>query len=296
MPRRPRLSYLRAFDASARHLSFSLAAEELNLTQAAISQQIKKLEMALGVALFIRNNRSLSLNDFGRAYYQVVSEVLDRLDTVTDQLFPDSGKSIVTLYCTPSIATIWLAPRLQEFHVMHPDIEVHLRTTDILPNKYHGSGADLEIVRLTKENSVDGSDHKLWDMRIFPVCSPEFLRTQGPIESADELCASNLIHIVGYRNDWHRWAQRYASPSEHVNSGFSVDGLVIALEAACRGEGIILGRSPLIDSYLNTGELVEAMPGNIGLTSTYILKFGERTRRNQSARVFADWILLKAQY
>lgn len=294
MPRRPRLNYLRAFDASARYLSFSMAAQELNLTQAAISQQIKHLEQALGTTLFVRHNRSLTLSESGRAYYQVVREVLDRLDTVTDQLFPDSQKAIVTVHCTPSIATIWLAPRLREFHRQHPEIEVHLRTTDSLPPQYRGQGNDLEIVRLSPDTHPDANLRKLWDARIIPVCAPEFLNQNGPFLSPDHLCEQELIHTLGYENDWHRWARVYASPGVRLKSGFSVDGLVISIEAACRGEGIILGRKPLIDSYLMDGRLTEALPGNPGLKTGYFIRASAPASGRRSTRILADWIVEQA--
>ncbi len=294
MPRRPRLTYLRAFDASARNLSFSLAAKELNLTQGAVSQQIRHLETALGTPLFIRHYRSLTLSEMGKSYYQTVREVLDRLDSVTDQLFPETGKSLVAMHCTPSIATMWLAPRLREFAKLHPDIEIHLRTTDILPDRFSGQGKDLEIVRLPPGAAPTAAMRKLWDAAIFPVCSPEFLNRNGPFDSPDQICRQDLIHTLGYDNDWHRWANIYAKTGTRVNSGFRVDGLVISVEAASRGEGIILGRRPLIDTFLHDGRLVEALPGNPGLTTPYFLKTTSRAPKRRSAKVFADWILNEA--
>lgn len=294
MPRRPRLTYLRAFDASARNLSFSLAAKELNLTQAAVSQQIRHLETALGTPLFIRHHRSLTLSEMGKAYYQTVREVLDRLDSVTDQLFPLTGKSIVSLHCTPSIATLWLGPRLNEFSKLHPEIEIHLRTTDFLPANISGRSKNLEIIRMPSGTSPAAGMQKLWDANIFPVCSPEFLDRNGPFDSPDQVCQQDLIHTLGYNNDWHRWANCYAKPGTLVNSGFRVDGLVMSVEAACRGEGIILGRSPLIDDFLRDARLVEALPETFCLTTSYFLKTTSRAPNNRSATVFADWILNEA--
>lgn len=295
MPRRPRLTYLRAFDASARNLSFSLAAKELNLTQAAVSQQIKKLEYALGAALFIRHNRSLTLSESGKDYYRTVRDILDRLDNETDLLFPDARNSIVSLYCTPSIATLWLAPRLRDFHTLHPEIEVHLRTADVMPNKYRARENHLEIMRSPQNADLTTNMQKLWDAQIFPVCSPEFEERWGPFSSPDHVCQQDLIHTMGYNNDWHRWAHIYTNPDTQVNSGFSVDGLVISVEAACRGEGLILGRSPLIDAFLQDGRLVRALPNNPGLTSAYYLKSETGGTKRKHIKIFADWILDQAR-
>ena len=291
MSRRPRLNYLRAFDAAARRLSFSLAAEELNLSQAAISRQIRQLEQALGQALFIRHNRSLTLSEPGRAYYQLVREVLDRLDSVTDQLFPDAARDIVTVHCTPSVAALWLGPQLGAFHAAYPGVEVHLRTADLLPGRYRGAGGDLEIARLAPGAAMPEGARLLWEARILPVCAPGYLDRAGPFADAGAICGAALIHTVGYGNDWHRWARAFAAPGAEVLSGMTVDGLLIALDAACRDEGVMLGRRPLIDAHLADGRLVEAMPGHDGLRTAYVLK-GVCKRR--PVRVLADWLLAQA--
>ncbi len=291
MPRRHRLNYLRAFDAAARRLSFSLAAEELNLTQAAVSQQIRKMEDALGAELFIRHNRSLTLSENGKAYFLVVREVLERLDTVTDQLFPDTDKRIVSVRCTPSIATIWLAPRLREFHGAHPEIDVHIRTIDILTDRYVSRNGELEILRLPREADPEPHTRKLWDARIFPVCAPSFLDRHGHFEGPDDLCRQELIHTLGYSNDWHRWARVYAGPEAQVASGLTVDGLNISIDAACRGEGIMLGRTPLIDAHLEDGRLVPAIDPCLSLHSSYFLQTNPKSRNWRAGRILTDWLL-----
>ena len=294
MPRRPRLNYLRAFDAAARRLSFSLAAQELNLTQAAVSQQIRQLEAALGAALFIRHNRSLTLSEAGRAYFQVVREVLDRLDNVTDQLFPDQAKVIVTVHCTPSVAALWLGPRLRAFHATVPGIEVHLRTTDILPDRYRARGNDIEIIRLGPGEALGEHMRPLWEARIIPVCAPGYLAEAGPFENAAAVCRTELIHTVGYGNDWHRWAREFAGPEVSVASGMTMDGLMLALDAACRGEGVMLGRRPLIDGHLRDGRLVEVLPGHGGLVTRYAMRLAERSPNGRAVRRLADWMAAEA--
>lgn len=294
MPRRHRLNYLRAFDAAARRLSFSLAAEELNLSQAAVSQQIKQMEEALGAALFVRHNRSLTLSENGKAYFLVVREVLDRLDAVTDQLFPDADKSIVSVRCTPSIATIWLAPRLREFHRHHPEIDVHIRTIDLLPDRFVSRHSELEILRLPPDTDPQPHMRKLWDARIFPVCAPAFLDRHGPFDGPANLCQQELIHTLGYSNDWHRWARVFAGPDAVVASGLTVDGLNISIDAACRGEGIMLGRTPLVDDHLSDGRLVAAIDPELCLQSSYFLQTDSKSRNWKAGRILADWLVLAA--
>ncbi len=122
--KRPRLNALRTFEAAGRHLSFSVAGEELGVSQAAVSQQIRQLEGTLDARLFLRRNRGLSLTSVGEAYHLAVHEALDRLDAITDQLFPGAQDHVVTVQCTPSVATLWLIPRLGRLHATHPGIDL----------------------------------------------------------------------------------------------------------------------------------------------------------------------------
>jgi LysR family glycine cleavage system transcriptional activator len=294
MPRRPRLNYLRAFDAAARKLSFSLAAEELNLTQAAISQQIRQLEEAMGAALFIRFNRSLKLSESGMAYSLVVREILDRLDTVTDQIFPDTDKNTISVRCTPSIAK-WLAPRLSTFCQIYPETNVRIRTVDLMPDKFQQQRSELEILRLPVDVEPGENMYKLWDAEIFPVCAPDFLVKLRTFERPEDLLKQELIHILGYSNDWHRWTRAFAPPGVTVPTGLTVDGLNIALDAACRGEGIVLGRRPLIDIYLEDGRLVRAIEGEASLFTSYYLQVNTHSANWRITRILTDWLIQGGQ-
>jgi len=294
MPRHPRLNYLRVFDAAARKLSFSLAAEELNLTQAAISQQIRHLEQALGAALFIRFNRSLKLTESGLAYSLVVREVLDRLDTVTDQIFPDTNKNTISVRCTPSVAT-WLAPRLSVFRQIHPETNVRIRTTDLMSDKFQLQQNELEILRLPVGAESGKNIQKLWDVEIFPVCVPSFLTKMRPFSRPEDLLKQELIHILGYSNDWHRWGRLFAPQMVNVPAGLTVDGLNIALDAACRGEGIVLGRRPLIDVYLEDGRLVRAIEGEASLFTSYYLRTNTHSANWRITRVLIEWLIQVAR-
>ncbi|WIY24377.1 LysR substrate-binding domain-containing protein [Parasedimentitalea psychrophila] len=295
MSKRPRLNYLRAFDAASRKLSFSLAAEELNLTQAAVSQQIRKLETSLGAALFIRHNRSLTLSEHGKAYFLVVREVLDRLDTVTGQIFPEVEKNVVSVRCTPSVATIWLAPRLREFQRAHPEIDVHIRTIDLLPDQFLTQRCELEILRLPPDTEPLGNMRQLLNAEIFPVCAPDYLERHGPFAGPDAICGQRLIHTLGYSNDWHRWAKAYCSAGVTVPSGLTVDGLNIALDATCQADGIMLGRRPLIETYLADGRLVPALVENLSLYSVYYLQINSKSLNWRAGRILGDWLINKAQ-
>jgi len=288
-----RLNYLRAFDAAARHLSFSAAAEEMHLTQAAVSQQIAKLEQSLGATLFIRHNRALSLSERGQAYALVVREVLDRLDTVTAHIFPVLERGTVTVRCTPSVASLWLAPRLAEFHRLHPGINVRIQTLDLFSDRRKTGQGDLVIFRAAAGRRLDAGTRLLWTAEIFPVCAPAYLARHGAVAGPQGIAGGDLIEILGYENNWHRWMRSFAPGCPAPVPAVTVDGLIIAIEMACRGEGIILGRRPMIDTYLADGRLVRLMEG-ASLFSPYFLAMQASPSRIQAARHLADWMCQSA--
>lgn len=289
MPGRVRLNHLRAFDAAARHLSFTAAGEEMNVSQAAISQQIAGLESALDAQLFLRHNRALGLTERGRAYHQVVREVLDRLDAATAQIFPRTGPQVVTIRCTPSVASNWLAPRMGAFHQAHQGIEVRLRTLDLaLAGEPHGN--DIEIFRGPKGLGDGRNTRLLWRAEILPVCSPGYLARRGPIPSPAALAQCEMIDIIGYGNNWHRWLRRYAPGVVARAPVMSVDGLNIAIEVARRDEGVILGRRPLIDAWLESGRLVPVLGNEASLESFYYLRTDASLPARGATRLLADWI------
>lgn len=276
MADRRQLNSIRTFDAVARRMSFSLAAEELSISQAAVSQQIRLLEANLGSELFLRHNRSISLTEAGRAYSAVVREVLDRLDTVTEQLFPKGSTRTLTVRCTPSVATLWLSPKLRTIGPTLPGVDVRIITLDNAPEGPYRSW-DLEILRGRLPEDADAETEKLWDAEILPVCAPRYLRSVPFIKEPEDLVACDLIHILGYQNDWHRWFRTFAQAAVKVPPGLSVDGLLIALDAACNGDGVILGRRPLIDAYLADGRLVRVLPKDVSLSSTYLIRINKKS-------------------
>ncbi len=287
--RRPRLNVLRTFDVAGRELSFSLAAQQLNISQAAVSQQMRHLEDYLDTDLFVRHHRRLSLTGTGQAYLDTVSEALDRLDSVTDQLFPDRPYQSVTLRCSSSVATLWLAPRLGAFQKSHPGIDLNIRTLDQNYGEAGLSGADLEIFVL-REGATDLQSGTLLTSTIAPVCSPELLdRDSGPGAPVDVL-AFELIHVFGYDDDWHRWFRRFELHDTAVPRGLSVDSSLIAIDAAMRGDGVMLGRRPFIDSHLRSGELVEVFTEPFHLYADYRLRQRPRTHGRRACEMVASWL------
>lgn len=286
--KRPRLNILRTFEAAGRRLSFSLAADDLKISQAAVSQQIRQLEAYLDTALFVRHHRRLSLTNTGQAYLDAVHEALERLDSVTDQLFPGQHSQTVTLRCTSGIATLWLVPKLKSLQQLHPDIELRIKTLDNSNDAL--SLSHLEIF-IPGENAIDVHAEKLLTSTITPVCSPKLFSHRQQPQKPDELLVFELIHVLGYDDDWHRWFRKHHQNNVNVPGGLSVDGSLIAIEAAQRGDGIMLGRRPFIDRHLESGELVEVFTKPYHLHTDYFLRQPPNIMARRENKIVANWLI-----
>lgn len=287
--RRPRLNVLRTFEAAGRKLSFSQAAAELNISQAAVSQQIVHLEAYLGETLFHRHHRRISLTGTGQAYLFAVHEALERLDTVTDQLFPDRPHQTVTLRCTSSVATLWLAPEMRAFQEENPNIDLHIRTLDAEAEGNHANPTDLEIF-LSAETNHGADVRPLLTCEITPVAAPEYLAQNHPT-CLENIQAFNLIHILGYEDDWHRWFHENKLDTQTLPRGLTVDSSLFAIDATVRGDGIYLGRRPFIDSYLKSGKLIEVFGSQQRLKANYFLRKSKDKRNARNKETVANWLM-----
>jgi LysR family glycine cleavage system transcriptional activator len=287
--KRPRLNILRTFEAAGRRLSFSLAAQDLNISQAAVSQQMRQLEAYLDTALFIRHHRRLSLTSTGQSYFDTVREALDRLDSVTDQLFPGKHHQTVTLRCTSGVAALRLVPHLNAFQKLHRNIEIRIKTLEQIEDNHKIRAPDLEIL-IAGDAENDPTAVKLFTSIITPVCSPRlFTQRQRPIRP-DEILEFELIHVLGYDDDWHRWFRNHVQNDVNVSRGLLVDGSLIAIEAAQRGDGIMLGRRPFIDHHLQSGDLTEVFSSPYHLHADYYLRQAPETALRRECKIVANWL------
>jgi len=286
--KRPRLNNLRTFAAAGRHLSFSKAALDLNITQAAVSQQIRQLEEALGAPLFVRHHRRLSLTAVGQTYHRGVQKALSRLDNLTEQLFADPPNRPVKIKCTSSIAILWLAPKIRAFQRTYPEIDLQIITQDA-----EGQGGvhapDLEV--FVSANAEIGEEFTpLLTSVITPVAAPEYLAQNQPLK-AEDLLGHDLIHILGYEEDWQRWFAINGVRDIKVPQGLAGDSSLFAIDAALRGEGVFLGRRPFIDAYLQSGELVEVFKRPLNLHASYFMRQHGGSTNNRNINIVSDWLL-----
>lgn len=288
MPRRlPPLTALPAFDAAARHLSFTKAAEELNLTHGAISRAIRNIEDRLGIKLFERGTRSVRLTPEGAAYAAEIGAALDRIGAATIAATALRTSGILTVSTSDGFAGRWLVPRLYRFHQTHRDIDVRLATSGALAD-FIRDGIDIAI--RYGEGKYEGVVSELLaDEEVTPVCSPKLLQGEHPLRTPDDLKYHRLIHD-NFRIGWAMWLQHAGVTGINAESGARFDSAAYAVEAAVQGEGVLLGRSALVSADLAAGRLVR--PFDLALTSRwkYYVVYPEGALRQKKVRAFRDWL------
>lgn len=236
MPRKlPPLTALPAFDAAARHLSFTKAAHELNLTHGAISRAIRNIEDRLGIRLFERGTRSVRLTPAGAAYAAEIGAALDRIGAATIVATAPRSAGVLTVSTSDGFAGRWLVPRLHRFHRANRDIDVRLSTSGVLAD-FISDGIDIAI-RYGAGGYEGVVSEFLAEEEVSPVCSPELLQGEHPLRSPGDLRRHTLIHD-NFRIDWATWLQRAGVEDVNPDSGVKFDSATYAVEAAVHGEGV----------------------------------------------------------
>jgi LysR family glycine cleavage system transcriptional activator len=291
MPRRlPPLNALRAFEAAARSESFTRAAEELHVTQGAVSHQVKALEATLGLKLFNRERQRLTLTNAGRDYLAVVRDALDRIALGTERLVQRQTSGALTVSTSPDFAAKWLVYRLGRFAESHPEIDLRISAAaphvdfareDVDLAVRHGDGKwpGLDAVRLCSE-------------RLFPVCSPKLVAGRNRIKSAADLLKFPLLHL----NDWTTWARWFeaAGVSDPVAQGPSVNQASMLIDLAVDGQGVALARTALAAWDLINGRLVRPIDVSLRMSNTYWIVCPKVNARVPKIVTFRDWLLAEA--
>tara|TARA_R110002110_G_scaffold129162_3_gene309250 strand:- start:1926 stop:2837 length:912 start_codon:yes stop_codon:yes gene_type:complete len=282
----PPLNTLRVFEAAARHLSFTRAAEELNVTQAAVSHQIKALEERLGITLFKRMNRALMLTDAGQAYYPSIREAIDAIRQATERLYELESTGTLTVTMLASFAAKWLVPRLGRFRARCPDIDVLLSTSSKLID-FQRDDVDIGI-RYGGGDWPNVLSEKLFTEDLFPVCSPALLDGPIPLREPADLARHMLLQDAGM--DWRTWLIAAGIGDIELHFGTSFIDSSLALQAAMAGQGVALGRMALVADDLAAGRLVR--PFQISLPShfAYYIVWSVHTGESPKIRAFADWL------
>ncbi|WP_343178014.1 transcriptional regulator GcvA [Pseudomonas sp. 4810-S13] len=289
--RLPPLNWLRAFEASARFLNFTHAAQELNLTQAAISQQLKALESQLGTALFKRLPRGLELTEAGMAYFPVVRESVERLAAATDEIFGQGHRSALIVRSSLVFFTHWLAMRLPRFRRLHP--QINLRIASSIWVEDSDSDADLDIRYGQGRWSGLKSERLTWDTLV-PVCSPALAAGESPLIQPQDLMRHELLHVLGYEDGWGYWLKKSGAEEIDSSRGLQFDTLISALEVAELGQGIALARSSLVRHLLDSGRLVAPFASDVTTKEAFYLVYAAHSMVNPDAAAFAEWLCAEA--
>src|SRR5213080_366981 len=240
--RLPSLNGLRAFEAAARHLSFTLAAAELNVTQTAISHQIRRLEEELGIRLFIRRNRALALTPEARDYLPGIRAAFNDLRLATDRLLRKDDDRVLTVSTLASLAAKWLLPRLTDFQEQHPGIDVRITTSTSLVD-FQRDNVDAAIRYGRGQWPGLRADWLMAD-ELFPVCSPSLLRGDKPLRCPEDLKSHMLLHTSNANSDdWRLWLTAAGLPADIARQpGITFDMIFMTVQAAIDGIGVAMGR------------------------------------------------------
>lgn len=288
MPRKlPPLSPLPSFEAAARLLSFSRAAEELHVTHGAVSRAIKSLEEQLGVLLFERDTRSVRLTPVGESYAYAVREVLERLALATAMVTARHLDSTLTVSTSGGFAGKWLVPRLYRFHQAHSDIDVRVSTTGKLTN-FLGDGIDIAI-RYGSGDYPGLTAEYLTGEEVFPVCSPRLLEGAHPLRSPEDLRHHTLIRDT-YPIDWASWLASAGVDGVNPDGGLTFDFYTFAVEAAIKGEGVALGRTLLVADDLAAGRLIRPFDHSLPARGSYYVVYPPAALRQRKVKWFRDWL------
>lgn len=286
----PPLSAVRVFEAAARHGSFKNAAEELAITASAVSHAVQNLEDWLGVELFRRGGGKFALTEPGAAYASAIGKAMKAIAEATAQLPGRRSQGRLTLSSAPGFAARWLMPRLSRFTARHPEITIDIQTSlNQVDLPMEGIDAAIRLAPATR--ALPHWTHLLKESLV-PVCSPALRKKYGKLSGLGLIAKADLIHMTSTSADWTEWF-RLAGVAQPVGvrAGLRVDTIQMALEAARRGLGIALGRAPLFDLEIETGQLVRIVDDDVPSGLSYWLVTMDADFQSQDVKVFRRWLL-----
>jgi LysR family transcriptional regulator, glycine cleavage system transcriptional activator len=290
-PHPPPLNALKAFEAAARHESFTRAAEELYVTQGAVSHQVKALEAELAVKLFNRERQRLIITEAGRDYLTVVRDALDRIAIGTERLLQRQNAGVLTVSTSPDFAAKWLVHRLGHFAEAHAEIDLRISATlhhvdfareevDLAVRHGDGNWPGLETVRLSSE-------------QLFAVCSPKLLSGRRRLSKLAGILKFPLIHMDS-RTDWNNWLQEAGLDEAGVTHGPVLNRASMVIDAAINGQGVALARTTLAAWDLINGRLMRPFPLSLPLSKTYWIICPKATASLPKIVTFREWLLMEA--
>jgi LysR family glycine cleavage system transcriptional activator len=286
----PSLTALRSFEAAARHQSFRRAAEELGITQSAISHQIAALEDALKVSLFRRVSRGIELSEAGAQFYPYLRDGFDRIAQGAALVSRAELGGDLTVQVYVTVAVRWLIPRLHGFQARHPDILVRFHTRDF-HWEFDPALSDIGMICTTKPNHPDLAYTHLFDARLVPICTPGVARAGMGLRQPADLVNHALLQVYTAIEDWHVWLDAAGIPQLKGRSGAKFDSYLLAIEAAIDGQGVALVPHFLAAPDLKSGRLVQPFAVDVQQPARWYLTCLKERAEEPRLRMFRDWLI-----
>ena len=292
----PPLTALTVFEAAARLLSFTKAAAELGVTQAAVSRQIHLLEEDFGFPLFVRLHRKVLLTDKGKALSNAASSAFNVIAETVADLRRGGASPGLTISATVAFSHFWLVPKISDFSLQHPDISLRIVTQDDMPDLERG---EMDVaIRFGNGMWPDGHAEALFEDEIFPVCSPDFAQSAGRIETPADLIVYPLIS-----NDtddpmwtgWNEWLSAFSVVVPRKILGLRCSFYTEAIYAALNGQGIALGWKHLVQDLLEQKRLIRLTDVAIKPRGAYFAVVPTRWRGNEAVSLFREWLSITSK-
>lgn len=290
----------RAFLAVARHLNFRAAAEELALTQSAVSRQIQALEDEVGLPLFLRHTRAVELTGAGAQLQRAVAPALERIDAAVRLVRQTAGRKSVAIATWASFASTWLIPRMEAFQREHPDIDLRIDASDV-PVDMDTADIDLAL-RYSLPGARLASAERLFGEQLAVVASPWLLKSTPPVRQPADVARFTLIEAGDAHRSlhlewlsWRRWFDAQGCPQLQPQRWLSFNHAHQIVQAALSGQGLALARLPLVADALARGDLVEVLPGHrLDSPLAYWLLVGPRSSQRPEVQAFCTWLRAEA--
>ncbi|WP_301458639.1 LysR substrate-binding domain-containing protein [Pseudorhodobacter sp.] len=290
----PPLSLFQTFEVVARRSSFTLAADELCLTQSAVSRQIKALEDQLGLKLFRRLHRVIDLTPEGRRLFDSVTRGLGEITACVADLRAGAEMPQITVAASVAFSYYWLMPRLESFTAQYPDIDLRVLATDQMVDLRQ---EEVDVAILYGSGQWDATRaHLLFGERVYPVCSPSYLRNHPELRTASDMLDQPLLHLDGGGNiwggvDWRVWLMTQGVTGQPVRRGVRLNSYPMILSAAEAGRGVALGWSYITDPMLADGRLVCPVDKSLETRESYYVSALEKTADSPATTSFLRWIM-----
>ena len=290
--RLPPLSTLRAFEAASRHSSFTRAAEELYVSQGAISRHVATLESWLKVRLFARHARGIELTPKGAVFFRAVHGALDQLEYGARQLAQKPDERTLRVKVPPTFAIRWLMPRLARFHAFRPEIDVQI-TTSHQPVNFNREDVDA-CIHSDRQPLPEARCLRLFGERLLPVCSPVLVERAPALRSPHDLARHVLVCSLHRPRDWPTWLDAAGVHEVDGNNGIKVENSALAYQAAVDALGVVIAQRSFVADDLRAGRLVAPFPLEVPGDGAYWLAYPADRVKPDAVSAFETWILREA--